>query len=187
MIFTDNQIRRNDLPRDAFQLIHDLAYDHEGRDRKDYRKRAQAILKSDVDITKSKPNFLARKRVGISARVKANRGIDKQLDNCARILCFARDHNKCIRCGGESNLQWAHVKTRGVVGLRWELINNMTLDAGCHLWWHNRPDESGPWFKETFPERWEHIQIALRNKIPVDRQLLLICLQAEVRALDITG
>lgn len=53
-MFTDDAIRRNDLPLDAFQLIHDLAYDHEGRDRRDYRKRAQAILKSDMDITKAR-------------------------------------------------------------------------------------------------------------------------------------
>jgi hypothetical protein len=44
--FTEDDIRRDDLPRDVFELIHDLAYDHEGRERFQYRKRAQAILKS---------------------------------------------------------------------------------------------------------------------------------------------
>jgi hypothetical protein len=43
--FTEDDIRREDLPRDAFELIHDLAYDHEGRDRNFYRYRAQDILK----------------------------------------------------------------------------------------------------------------------------------------------
>lgn len=44
-VFSDDDIRRGDLPADAFQLIHDLAYDHEGRERTQYKIRAQAILK----------------------------------------------------------------------------------------------------------------------------------------------
>jgi len=48
MKFNDDMIQRNDLPRDAFELIHDLAYDHEGRERFQYRSRAQAILRLDT-------------------------------------------------------------------------------------------------------------------------------------------
>lgn len=49
--FNDALIKRHDLPADVFGLIHDLAYDHEGRDRWQYRNRAQEILKV--------PHFLA--------------------------------------------------------------------------------------------------------------------------------
>ena len=42
--FNDELIVRDDLPRDAFLLIHDLAYDHEGRERFQYRSRAQKML-----------------------------------------------------------------------------------------------------------------------------------------------
>jgi hypothetical protein len=40
-------IRRRDLPLDVFNLLHDLCYDHKGRDRKFYKLRAQEILKRD--------------------------------------------------------------------------------------------------------------------------------------------
>lgn len=43
--FTEDDIVRTDLPKDVFELIHDLAYDHEGRDRSNYKTRAQEILK----------------------------------------------------------------------------------------------------------------------------------------------
>jgi cephalosporin hydroxylase len=43
-VFNEDRICRNDIPKDVFGLIHDLAYDHEGRDRWQYRDRAQALL-----------------------------------------------------------------------------------------------------------------------------------------------
>ena len=46
--FTEDSIRRKGLPRDVFLLLHDLCYDHEGRDRRSYMLRAQAILSSEV-------------------------------------------------------------------------------------------------------------------------------------------
>jgi len=47
--FHDDMIRRRGLPKDAFALIHDLAYDEESRDRETYRQRAQRILKAKDD------------------------------------------------------------------------------------------------------------------------------------------
>lgn len=183
-MFTDALIRRQDLPRDVFQFIRACAYDHEVP--KDYRKDAQKILKADYDLANAPRTPIKRTRVGRSDKAKERDQIEKQLDDCARKICFARDHDTCIKCGlGPPHvlIQWAHVKTRGVISLRWDSANNMTLCAGDHLWWHQHPSESGPWFKETFPERWEYIQRALRNKATIDRKLLLICLKAEVEAL----
>ena len=181
MMFTDSAIRRNDLPRDAFQFIRACAYDHEVP--REYRKDAQKILKSDYDLANAPRTPIKRTRVGKSDKAKERDQIEKQLDDLARQLCFYRDCFKCIRCGTPEAVQWAHVKTRGVVGLRWDLQNNMTLCKGDHLWWHLHPSESGPWFKETFPERWEHIQIAERKKATMDRKLLLIALKLEVQNL----
>jgi len=43
--FTEDQIRRTDLPHDVFDLVHDLCYHHEGRDVSNYVARAQQILR----------------------------------------------------------------------------------------------------------------------------------------------
>jgi hypothetical protein len=51
--FTDDDICRSDIPRDAFLLLHDLAYDHEGRDRWQYRRRAQEILSNNQQPTEA--------------------------------------------------------------------------------------------------------------------------------------
>jgi hypothetical protein len=45
MKFTEDQIRRTDLPHDVFGLIHDLCYHHDGRDVNNYVQRAQDILR----------------------------------------------------------------------------------------------------------------------------------------------
>lgn len=45
--FNEDMIRRKGLPADVRGLIHDLCYDHEGRDREQYKKRAQEIMKRD--------------------------------------------------------------------------------------------------------------------------------------------
>lgn len=48
--FNDDDIRRRDVPVDCFLLLHDLAYDHLGRDRTLYALAAQRILSSPTDI-----------------------------------------------------------------------------------------------------------------------------------------
>lgn len=51
--FNEDLIVRGDLPRDVFELIHDLAYDHEGRDRSNYMHRAQKILQTVSEVAPS--------------------------------------------------------------------------------------------------------------------------------------
>ena len=43
-LFNDDDIVRRDIPQDVFGLLHDLAYDHEGRDRSQYMNRARQLL-----------------------------------------------------------------------------------------------------------------------------------------------
>lgn len=45
--FNDDMIMRTGLSEDVRSLIHDLCYDHAGRDRELYKIRAQAIMKRD--------------------------------------------------------------------------------------------------------------------------------------------
>jgi hypothetical protein len=45
--FNDDMIRRKFLPADVRGWLHDLCYDHEGRDPKNYKKRAQEIMKAE--------------------------------------------------------------------------------------------------------------------------------------------
>jgi len=47
--FTEDDIRRNDLPRDVFVILHDLCYHHEGRDVWDYVRRAQDALRKKTE------------------------------------------------------------------------------------------------------------------------------------------
>lgn len=86
----------------------------------------------------------------------------KELDRAVKLLVFERDGHQCVRCGKTAYLHPSHVLPKGKYhNLRWELDNIKTLCLGCHLqWWHLQPTESGEWFKKTYPERWERLQIA---------------------------
>lgn len=59
--FNEDMIRRTGLPADVFGLIHDLCYDHEGRDREQYKTRAQEILKSETHHRGRLPRSLPKK------------------------------------------------------------------------------------------------------------------------------
>lgn len=109
-----------------------------------------------------------------SKKARERNAIIKQLDGIARTRCFERDGYKCVRCNTDKGIQWAHVKTRGLLALRWDEWNHLTLCGGCHMfWWHKFPDESGPWFKETYPDRWEHLQVTARLHLKVELKALL--------------
>jgi hypothetical protein len=71
--FNEDMIRRRGLPQDVRELIHDLCYDHEGRDRKNYQRRAQEIMKrekSPSPVGKVRLRSNGFKCRGCSARVK---------------------------------------------------------------------------------------------------------------------
>jgi hypothetical protein len=66
MKFNEDMIRRQRLPWDVRELLHDLCYDHDGRDRANYKRRAQEILKAEVtpDVkTKLRNDSRDRRRV----------------------------------------------------------------------------------------------------------------------------
>jgi 5-methylcytosine-specific restriction endonuclease McrA len=101
-----------------------------------------------------------------SKKTRARRKSVKALDDAARIEVFERDGGKCVRCGTDRGIQWAHVFSRGDKRIRWNSDNALTLCGGCHMfWWHKHPAESGPWFAETFPDRYSRL-LELRRTAP---------------------
>lgn len=97
------------------------------------------------------------RRLGTLARKTKLRKVSKKevrakdLDKLCRQVIFKRDGYRCLRCGSVKNLQWCHVHSRRFKATRWAEWNLMTLCAGCHFWWHDRPIESSAWWRETFP------------------------------------
>jgi len=105
-----------------------------------------------------------------------------ELDRLARLACFERDNNVCVRCHDVTrNVQWCHVIGRRHKCTRWELDNALTMCAGCHLWWHEYPTLSGEWFRKNWPERHESI-LALFNageKVDLEAKLAELTATAE--------
>ena len=97
-----------------------------------------------------------------SPKTRARNRIIKQLDDLARQACFERDGHVCVRCG-KGNVQWCHILSRRHKCTRWELDNVLSMDAGCHRFWHSYPTLSGESFRRNWPDRHERIT-ALYNK-----------------------
>lgn len=68
-----------------------------------------------------------------------------------------RERGKCERCGGTGKLDCAHVFGRRNRTLRWDVNNLMALCFQCHFWWHENPTESGGWFRNMWPVRYEYL------------------------------
>lgn len=88
----------------------------------------------------------------------------------AKQIVYIRDKNTCQHCGklvSGINRQASHVHpVSGGSPLRWDPLNMKVLCYRCHFhFWHLNPAESGIWFREKFPDRWEYIQ---NNKQPQD-------------------
>jgi hypothetical protein len=101
---------------------------------------------------------------------RSRRQMMLELDAVARMEVFERDGFACIaikkdgtRCNNP-NPQWAHVKSRRNYALRWHPANAMSLCSAHHRWWHSEPTHSGPWFRETFPDRQAEIDEILQSK-----------------------
>ena len=86
-------------------------------------------------------------------RAQHTKAAVRELDRLAREAVFARDRHQCMRCGKGTRLQCCHVYSRRYRALRWNLLNLMTLCAGCHLWWHHRPLDAMKWWREKVLDR----------------------------------
>ena len=83
----------------------------------------------------------------------------KALDKTTALVVKERDGWVCQRCGHTCKGQgahWAHIFGRRKYFLRWDLLNSLTLCAGCHRWWHSE-SEGKVWFRYKFPVRWNYL------------------------------
>ena len=96
-----------------------------------------------------------------SKKTRARRRLQAQADAECRQAVFERDI-RCVKCGNDRNLQWAHIIGRRDKVLRCDPLNSVVFCAGCHLWWHHQPLEAVFWFQNNYPERYEYL---LRKRI----------------------
>jgi hypothetical protein len=191
-VFTDNDIRRDKLPLDVFDLLHDLCYIHNRYPaHESYRKRAQSILRSPVDTTKPRRSAsIIRTKIGKSDKAKARGYLIRECDDLCSTLVIARD-KVCVSCGGSNKLASAHILPKGHYGrLRFDLYNLMALCFNCHLGndgWHKNPLKWQAWFDAKYPGRKQELLVMEAAAKPPDLKELVICLRAEVRALNIEG
>lgn len=72
----------------------------------------------------------------------ARREINK-LDAFCRKIIFARDGDRCKRCGKGKDqvcLHWSHFISRNKKSVRWDLRNSCVLCYFCHFRWaHEQP------------------------------------------------
>ena len=186
-MFNEDKIRRVDLPRDAFQLIHDLCYDHEGRDRDDYKKRARKILMADGDSSRPLRKRIVARRSVKSDSTKERAALVRECDSLCSKLVIARDR-ACVRCGGAVGLMSCHILPKGnQPKLRFDLYNLMAMDYECHLGnkgWHKDPLGSREWFEQKYPGRYDKLRIMAATAAKTDLKLLAICLRREVAELE---
>ena len=66
----------------------------------------------------------------------------------------------CDKCGKKESvqIQWAHIKSRKYLSVRWLTINSFSLCAGCHRWSHNQPELFTRWIDENYPGRIDELQ-----------------------------
>jgi hypothetical protein len=65
-------------------------------------------------------------------------------DAACRAAVFERDR-RCVACGAESGLQWAHILSRRYLQVRWDPRNSVVLCVRCHVYYTHRPLEWERW------------------------------------------
>lgn len=97
-----------------------------------------------------------------------------------------RDNNRCRWCGGNSNLQAAHIFPKGTYPkMRYNLNNVLTLCYRCHFHkWHKNPIEAGEWIRQELGLD-SYNQLRLRanyvDKTPFDYRLTKVFLENEIK------
>jgi hypothetical protein len=91
-------------------------------------------------------------RVPESAKGMERKALKKTLNDMARELVFRRDGFKCWRADElphfrHAQLQPAHIHSRRKESMCWDLANIMTLCGGCHMWWHQNPEDAFVWLR----------------------------------------
>lgn len=110
-----------------------------------------------------------------------------QLDKLAGAIVRSRGFCEC--CGVSRNLTWAHIITRGVDHMRWDLDNALCLCWDCHSYYTVHPDEWKIFLFEYIGEEkyWELVRrsndITLMGQF--DKNEIKYRLQKELKRLKI--
>jgi hypothetical protein len=103
-------------------------------------------------------------------------------DRLAREHVFARDHYRCLVCGTDKNLEWAHIITRNSRYLRWETSNAVTLCRKDHAYFTEHPAAFKAWIGATFgPRHWDGL---LRRQAEAERRGDSVDIQAVIRGFN---
>ncbi len=91
------------------------------------------------------------------------RKLKDKLEKLVKNFVRERDDYTCQKCRKRvegTNCHASHVIPVSRDGrLAFDPLNLKVLCFHDHInWWHKNPAASGPWFIETFPDRWEYLQ-----------------------------
>jgi 5-methylcytosine-specific restriction endonuclease McrA len=97
--------------------------------------------------------------------------IKTKIEKLVKEYVKKRDNYICQKCGrkvDKTNCHASHVIPVSADGrMAFEPLNLKVLCFHCHInWWHKNPTESGVWFKEKFPQRFERLEeIRAENRL----------------------
>jgi 5-methylcytosine-specific restriction endonuclease McrA len=89
----------------------------------------------------------------------------------AKRIAKKRDNYTCQKCGKKpERIEGSHIFPEGTYhGMSANPDNIKSLCSYCHIWWwHSEPTESGQWFRDTFPERYERLRDLSRTTIKMN-------------------
>lgn len=57
----------------------------------------------------------------------------------------------CLHCGKRDDLEWAHIRSRGMKFIRYDLDNSVALCRGHHFYFTRNPGAWDLWVEERWP------------------------------------
>lgn len=97
---------------------------------------------------------------------------------------IVRSRGACQRCGSQLNLQCSHIVSRGYLATRWNELNALCMDRGCHHWQHMNPLENEEWLASIGIDTLSLKHLALTHEKP-DYVATLTRLVARAEELDL--
>ena len=91
-------------------------------------------------------------------------GLKRKLDKLVSEITRSRGY--CIKCGKSDNLQAAHIFSRNMLSVRWDLDNVLCLCAGCHFEAHAKPIFFAE-FVKGYLESYKYTQLKLKARMIV--------------------
>ena len=74
------------------------------------------------------------------------------------------------RCSG--NIEWAHLKTRKYLSIRWNTFNAFSLCSSAHFWFTNNPDLFTRWIDKNYPGRIDEVNKLMQLNIQYKEWML---------------